>query len=195
VSVPEDIQIYTNSMSRIRQRINFVQGVNANQPDLGSAVFKGELMFLQLRKVLEEIAFSSLAANKAKYSELHDTFSTHWNAKKILAKLAELNPEFYPLPMQAPVEIAPGHKHSEPVLDGFMTKPEFVDLYQISSEVLHTRNPYKEGDPAIQAKYTIDEWIARIQKLLSWHRAQLLDGSIWIVNIPGEGPVQTWPAS
>ncbi len=59
-----DIQLYVNSMARVRERINFVQTVNVNQINIPSNAFKGELMFLQFRKVLEEIAFSTIAAHK-----------------------------------------------------------------------------------------------------------------------------------
>ena|SRR5215469_3175866 len=189
-----DIQLYVNSMARIRERINYVQTVNVNKIEVGSTVFKAELMFLNLRKVLEEIAFSTLAANKDVYSTAYTNFSTHWKAKAILEELKKLNTNFYPVALKDP--ISAGHdRHFEPIQDGYMTPDEFVTLYQASSEVLHTRNPYKEGDPTVQAKYTVQEWVWRIQTLLSLHRVQLLNGSLWIVNIPPTGNVHAWPAT
>lgn len=74
-------------MARIRERINFIQTLNVNKIEVGSTAFKGDLMFLNLRKVLEEIAFSSLASNKGKYTEASADVATHWNTKKILTKL------------------------------------------------------------------------------------------------------------
>jgi hypothetical protein len=91
-----DVQIYVNSMARIRERINFIQAVNVNQINIPSTGFKGEFMFLQFRKVLEEIAFSSLAANKDKYTEVYTDFATHWNAKKILKKTCPTQCELLP---------------------------------------------------------------------------------------------------
>lgn len=190
-----DIQLYANSMARIRERINFIQTVNVNKIEVGSTAFKGELMFLNFRKVLEEIAFSSLAANKDKYTEAWADFATHWNAKKILKKLDQLNPNFYPVGLNAPVEVAPGQKHFELIPDGFMDRNEFVELYQISSQVLHTRNPYDASDPTIQAKYTVADWVTRIQKLLSWHKVELIDQSRWVVHIPPEENIQVWAAA
>jgi hypothetical protein len=108
--------------------------------------------------------------------------------------LKKLNANFYPLALQAPIS-AGNYHHFEPIADGYMTPDEFVTLYQASSEVLHTRNPYKEGDPTIQVKYTVQEWVSRIQTLLSWHRVQLLSGDLWVVNIPPTGEVHTYPAS
>ena len=86
-----------NSMARVRERINFVQTVNVNKIDVGSIALKAELMCLNFRKVLEEIAFSTLAANKDAYSELYSDFSQHWKAKAIVEKLKKLNPNFYAL--------------------------------------------------------------------------------------------------
>ena len=155
-----------------------------------------ELIFVQFRKTLEEIAFASLSANKEKYAEVHANFSKHWRAKDMLAIMDKVNPDFYPVPRPAPVETAPRLKHfGEPLADGFVTRDDFILLYNASSEGLHTRNPYKEGNSTINIKYTVQEWVTRFQRLLSWHSVALLNGSVWIVNIPGEGNVHVYPAS
>ena len=107
-----------------------------------------------------------------------------------------VNPSFYPVPLPAPELISPGHHHfGEPLIDGFVTRDDFVFLYKCSSEALHTRNPYREGDATINIKYTVQEWVARFQRLLSWHCATLLNGDRWVVNIPGEGKVHVYPAT
>ena len=128
------------------------------------------------------MAFSSLVANKEKYSETNAKFSEHWNASRILDTMRKLNPGFYPVPLEAPIWNGHAH-HFEPINEGFLTEDDFATLYQASSEVLHTRNPYRESDPTIQVKYTVAEWISRIQALLSWHQVVLLDGGSWVVHI------------
>jgi hypothetical protein len=154
-----------------------------------------------LRKTLEEFAFATLSANKEKYSEVHANFSKHLRAKDLLAVLDTVNPHFYPVPLPPPVETAPGRKlFGEPLANGFVTREDFVYLYKVylykcSSEALHTRNPYRDLDPTINIKYTVQEWVARLQRLLSWHCATLLNGDRWIVNIPCEGPVHVYPAT
>lgn len=194
--VASDVQIYCDCMARIRDRINVVQTIMSGGIKIGLADQTAELIFVQFRKTLEGIAFASLSANKEKYSEVHANFSKHWRAKDMLAVMDTVNPNFYPLPLPAPVETAPGHKYfGEPLTDGFVTRDDFVFLYKCSSETLHTRNPYREGDPTINIKYTVPEWVARFQRLLSWHCATLLNGDRWIVNIPCEGSVQVFPAS
>jgi hypothetical protein len=194
--VATDAQIYCDCMARIRDRINIVREIMCGGIKIGHADQSAELIFVQFRKTLEEIAFASLSANKAKYSEVHANFSKHWRAKDMLAVMDTVNPNFYPVPLPVPVEIAPGRKHfGEPLADGFVTRDDFVFLYKCSSEALHTRNPYRSGDPTINIKYTVQEWVTRFQKLLSWHGATLLNGDRWIANIPVEGSVHVYPAS
>ena len=40
-----------------------------------------------------------------------------------------------------------------------------------------------------QIGYTVDEWLARLEGLLRWHRIQLVDGALWLVNMPESGNV------
>ena len=148
-----DPQVYCDSMVRIRHRINVVQTIMSGGAKIGHGDQTAELIFVQFRKTLEEIAFATLPANKEKYAEVHANFSKHWRAKDMLVVMDKVNPNFYPVPLQAPIEIAPGQKHFEPLTDGFVTRDDFVLLYDCSSEALHTRNPYKEGDPTINIKY------------------------------------------
>jgi len=191
-----DVQIYCDCMARIRHRVNVVQTIMAGGIQIGHADQTAELIFVQFRKTLEEIAFASLSANKEKYSEVHANFSRHWRAKDMLAVMDTVNPNFYPVPLPAPVESGPVLKHfGEPLTDDFVTRDDFVFLYKCSSEALHTRNPYRDGDPTINIKYTVQEWVSRFQTLLSWHSATLLNGDRWIVNIPCEGSVHVYPAT
>lgn len=193
--MPTDIQIYCNQMAEVRDRIAVVDGVLAGRISVYTEFIGTETIFLQLRKVLELIAFSTLVANRIVYAEAHKNFSEHWNAKKILQHIGKLNVDFYPMALEAPQEVSPGRKHFPRPDDGFLTQDEFVSLYNEASTVLHTNNPYATKGQAIDLQYSVPEWVARIQRLLSWHRVQLLDGSLWIINIPNQGDIQAWPAA
>jgi len=170
----EDAVTYCNCMSQIRQRLALVQDVLQRKVTTGFEVFDTELVFLQLRKTLELIAFSSLAANKEKYSSVHRAFSTHWKAKNMLEAIGKLNPNFYPLPLLPPRRLPNGVKEFTPLADGFLTKADFEILYDKCSEVLHQRNPFSTSDPVIQLGYSVSEWIARIQLLLALHTIELV---------------------
>jgi len=66
---------------------------------------------------------------------------------------------------------------------------EFEQLYDVCGEILHMRNPFSTKDPTTNIGYSVDEWVARIERLLAWHSVQLLDGQRWVCHIPAEGPV------
>ena len=124
-------------MERVRRHIGivdrvFLRGINTDDNDLNA-----ELIFLHFRKALEEVAFASLAANREKYSAVRAGFATEWNARRMLGFVEKVNPNFYPVPVKPPQEISPGHKFFDRVEDGFLTKEDFVTLYDGSAEVLH----------------------------------------------------------
>ncbi len=154
-----------------------------------------ELIFVQFRKALEEIAFASLSANREKYGEVHANFATHWNAKLMLKEIEHQNPHFYPVPLREPTGETPGLRHFEPLSDGFLRQDEFVLLYNSASEALHSRNPYRADDPTIIIKYTVQDWVVRFQRLLSWHSVTLLSGDVWIVTVPSDGFVRAYPST
>ena len=83
--------------------------------------------------------------------------------------------------------------HFQYVQDGFLTRDEFVMLYKRCSEVLHARNPF--GPPtSIKFEKTMQEWVQRIQQLLSLHVMRLAgNGSVWVVQMenPDDGKVHT----
>jgi hypothetical protein len=193
--MPTDIQIYCNCMAEVRTRIGVVQGVLAGHITTGNDNCNAELIFLQLRKTLELVAFASLCANKDAYSAAHEKFASHWKAKAMLNALEEINPDFYPVPLDHPQRTASGAKHFPRSADGFMRTEEFASLYDSCSDVLHTRNPFTPKDPTIQIGYTVQQWVARVQRLLGLHLVHLAGGDKWIVNVPAEGDIQVWHAS
>jgi hypothetical protein len=81
---------------------------------------------LQLRKILELIAFGSLVANKDSYSTVYAKVSKTWNAGDLLRELEDVNPEFYPVPVIQVASTIPGafmeHKKRDPV--DYLTKDD-----------------------------------------------------------------------
>ncbi len=188
--MPTDEQIYADCMSRLRDRLNVIDDVLSGRISVNHQGLMAEVIFLQFRKSLEELAFASLSANRDIYAAVHAKFSVHWKAKDMLTELGRVNANFYPVALQPPKE-----KHFERLLDGFMTRDEFIDLYKHSSEALHTRNPYKEGDPTIRIGFTVQEWSARFRNLIRWHSMTLVSGRILLCNVPDGGPIHVYTSA
>jgi len=180
-------------MKEVRLRISLVQSILARSVTVGHVNFDTELVFVQLRKTLEQVAMASLAANRRKYSAVFTNFASHWNAQRMLKALEEVNPNFYPVPVTADLlstdEKGHGHWHVEYLAGGFLSKDEFVSLYNICGRILHARNPFDPQDPVIQLGYSVEQWVSRIQKLLAMHIVHLVDSDNFVVTIPNEGNV------
>jgi hypothetical protein len=64
-------------------------------------------------------------------------------------------------------------------------------LRRLAESTLHSRNPYSPEDPTIDIHCSVEEWLAHIKKLLSWHFVHLVDSlELWVVQVPNEGPVR-----
>jgi hypothetical protein len=157
--------------------------------------FDQDIVFLQLRKVLELIAFASLIANKKKYEAEYKRFATQWRVQRLIEDLEKIHPTFYPMPIAPPQKLENGVKHVTYVADGFMTKDEFPLLYGNCAAMLHMRNPYSTDDPIIRMRYSVEDWVARIERLVELHMMHLVDGEKLIVSVPAEGQVRAWAAS
>jgi len=107
----------------------------------------------------------------------------------------KVNADFYPLALEPYTPTADGVKHFPRAADGFLTKEEFVTLYDICANLLHTRNPFSTEDLVIQLGYSAEQWVSRIQKLLSIHTISLVSGNRWVIVIPKEGKIQGCAAS
>jgi hypothetical protein len=181
---------YCKCMEEVKHRVSLVRSVLTRSVSTGYPAFDTEMVFLHFRKILELVAFASLTANKDVYSAAHEEFATHWNAKRMLGYLEKVNADFYPIALEPYIPTADGVKNFQPVADGFMTKEEFVTLYNNCGRLLHARNPFSPEAPVVQTSYSVEQWVSRIQKLLTIHVISLVDGDRWVIVIPAEGKIQ-----
>jgi hypothetical protein len=188
---PPELLIYCNCMERVKHHIRIIENafsgtiLVANQPDY--FMLLAELIFLHFGKALEEIAFASLSANGEKYAAARAGFATEWNARRMLGFIEKVNPHFYPLPLQEPKETARGMKQFEPTNEPFLTREDFEKLYDSAGELLYSPNPFAPKKDAINVHYTVEEWVTRIGRLLSWHVMQIPGlGGVWLIRVPSD---------
>ena len=177
---------YCNYLEQIKQRLSAIQQFtlgNATLSELGREDYDIEFVAIQLRKILELIAFSSLIANKKVYSKKYKKFATNWNAKLMLRDLENVNSDFYPKPLYQEGVNEHGITHFEFLKDGYLTKDEFVFLYNKCGKALHAMNPYND-ETVINLKKSINEWLQRIITLLTLYQVTLVDSDeAWIVQL------------
>lgn len=174
---------YAACMEELKLRTNVILSITSGSFTVASREdFSTELACLHLRKALELLAFASLTANRGKYAQAHRNFTQHWNAKQLLKNLERVHPDFYPRPITLNNQERSGIKHFTDVTTGHLTRVDFAFLYDKTSRVLHTRNPFSREPGTIDFRYSIAEWVGRIQTLLSTHYMRLVDStSLWVV--------------
>lgn len=170
---------YCGCMEDIKVRVGLIRRMVGGYSPLGNENLDGEIVCLQLRKILEQIAFGSLLAHRETYDAAHKDLERIWRAKTLLDRLAVIHPEFYPQPVEETDDRPMGVRNFAYVKDGFLTKDDFVFLYDTASAGIHVWNPYKRTDHVIDFERSISEWVQRIQKLLGTH----------VIRFPGKGDV------
>lgn len=194
----DPLRKYATCMEELKLRTNVILSITSGSFTIaGREDFSTELACLHLRKALELLAFASLTANRGKYAEAHRNFTQHWNAKRLLENLERIHPDFYPRPVTLDNQERNGIKNFTDVTAGYLTREDFVFLYDTTSQVLHTRNPFSREPGTIDFGYSIAEWVGRIQALLSTHYMRLVDSaSLWVVFMkhPEDGRVHVLKA-
>ncbi len=155
-----------------------------------------ESVYLQLRKILELIAMASMSAS-TEYMERYEGFRRHWNGKRILEYLENVNPDFYPKPTRQVVDPATGNVvEVVDVESGFLTKEEYGQLYDICGDLLHAENPYAQDRQNIEMRLQeAPGWKNKIVTLLNHHQVQLADSGkqIWVLmRAKSDGNVHVW---
>ncbi|MGD0137392.1 MAG: hypothetical protein ABSD28_00825 [Tepidisphaeraceae bacterium] len=194
ISMPEpDIIKYCNLMAEIKHRIAVI---NAFKSGVASALFKAstiESAYLQFRKILELIALGSLVANKNEFSKVYAEFATCWNAQYLLKDIERVNPDFYPRPIVELPAGKPGVKRDlQDKKDGFLTKAEFLKLYEKCGAIMHAGNPYGSQVDYGYYEGNIQGWFDRIIGLLNSHTIKLVnDPNLYLIHMqePGDNKV------
>jgi hypothetical protein len=183
IPADKDQIVYVNCMEEIKRRTEAVNAILRGAHTTLFRITNIEFVCLQIRKILELIALAALASHKEEFARQHQKFAGMWRAKAILDDLEKMNPGFYPVPTEQVRNQETG-KVSEvrPILKPYLTKMDFVDVYQFCSSLLHAENPYGQPKNLQQIESGIPEWMEKIKNLLSHHHVQLLSSKhqLWV---------------
>jgi len=166
---------YCDLMEEVKRRIEVVNYFLSGQ---GNALYQPatiESVCLQIRKILELVAFGSLVANRDAYTAAYTKLSKAWNAGEILAELEKINPAFYPVPVIDVPSNVPGvqSRHQKRVGD-YLDKDEFKEVYGRCGVMAHAANPYGKGIDYMYYARKLPVWRTRIMNLLNAHDIHLL---------------------
>jgi len=181
-TLPQDIQRYCGQMEEVNLRLKAIDEILSAGVQHNGSNSSSEQLALQFRKILELIAFGTLIANRETYSTAHSDYISHWKAKDLLQNLEAVNPAFYPVPLKPPVQRQDGSKHFDNVSRNYLTRDQFMSLYDLCGSILHTHNPYS-GKKAKQISTEAGrKWAKLVKNLLALHLAKLVAASeCWVV--------------
>lgn len=167
------LSVYVACMEEVKHRLvvaeKFCDGIT-KQPQ-----FDTESACLQLRKVLELIAYASIAPHKTKYAQWrakalnnHGDFRKDFNGRSILASLKAINPYSFPRPFSPPVKTEHGW-HFPEFQGNCLTKKKYERLYDKCGALLHADNPW--GNKKFYQTFlnNIPKHISLIRSLLNYH--------------------------
>lgn len=150
-------QLYRKQMIEVKRRliaIDRVLGVKKGKPRTLTVDYDNEFIWLQLRKVVELVAFSAIAADKERYVALrlqqhaNSNYQNDWRAEKILGHLSNINPKFLPQPCGQLNVQSDGTKHFEGLASAQQaTLDRLVSIHQTAGKYLHAGNPF---DPSTE---------------------------------------------
>lgn len=161
---------YINLMDEIRKREEVIIGLHDGTSNARYLIVNYEVIFFQLRKILEIIVKAPILINADEYRTISKTAEDDWRIRDIIKKLEKINPKFYPQSIE--IKKTPNQLdefiHRE---EGFLTKEELCEAYDYCNNYLHAHNPLKiESDVNFE-----DEWnwivgiINKIHVLLDKH--------------------------
>lgn len=148
-----------------------------------------EVIFLQLRKIIEIIVMSPMLINEKEYREASKNPEFDWRLKSIMANLSEANPSYYPQPVSITKQEGKLDVF-EQVQSNFITKEELVDIYQHCSGYLHAQNPLtqREDNDAIEEIKVVSKTVKKIHSLLQTHTVMPIgNGIFYYICMSGQG--------
>ena len=189
----ENLNKYLAVMAEIKLRTHVIQTFLSGAQN---AVYKAssiETTGLQFRKVFELIAFASLAAHKDLYSVAYSDFAKHWEAAKLVKRLREINPRFYPEPVIQAVTGNPNVKRDlQPRPPDYLTEESLVEAHGRCGSLMHAANPFGHEIDYGFYEARFPGWMTQIVNLFDAHLVHLPGDTGFYLMQMGSEDKPTW---
>ena len=169
---------YCQGMDEVKKRIEVINFFLNGDSNIKYPGALAESIAVQIRKILELVALTSLMANRSELVKFNKKFQYHSKLSEVLSALKKVNPDYYPKPL----EVNTGMELKD-ITSGFLTQQDFRRLYASCSRILHIENPLKEAPDSIKFIKSVPAWISKIMLLLNRHRISLADGRMLVVTM------------
>ncbi len=168
------VEIYLNNMRDVKKRIRYAESqINAFNDTYDYLLLENAV--LHTRKALECISYASIAPNKNAYAKFRfeaktpADFRKDYHGGKILKQLGQINKDFYPLPLVEPKLIGERQWHFDRLSSGYLTKNQYIKLYDRLGKFLHSDNPWDNDKGYLNLAKDMPENFQKVKSLLQIH--------------------------
>ena len=172
----EPIEMYLKAMYEFKHRIIVVGAMCENMyiNKKSGNIIDVENICLQIRKLLELIAMSSLIMSKQAFTNAREGFEKMWNAKYILKDIKQIHPDFFPMSISGLLSENNGSYQMEDIKHEVLTEKMFCKIYDKCGVALHIPNPFSVDNNIV--KYLgeqIPKWLDLIFLTMKKHMVLL----------------------
>lgn len=171
-------KVYINQLNEIKRRGAIYQALQSATTNLFYAEASVEVEALQLRRILELMAFGFVLATGEKAIPAYASFARYKDTIKFFAALRSLNEKFYPQPIVQIHKDDDSVQWDHPQPSEFLTKDDFHELFKHCESILE---PYRVGAPQLvleQCRKANHRWYAKIVRLLNAHLVEESGGDV-----------------
>lgn len=185
----EDMQKYADMMKEIKDRTTAIAQMTIGMNPTNPTISRIESIGLQFRKIFELVAFSSLVANREKYSAIYADFSSHWEASKLIKNLRRINPDFCPEPVTEEICALPGVlRHLAPRASDYLTEQSLVTAHGRCGALMHSTNPFGTAIDYGFYHRSFQQWMQELMNLLNIHKVRLVgEQGFYLFHMREEG--------
>jgi hypothetical protein len=167
----KNLQVYLEQLGEVKSRLSFIESYSNEENNR----YLIESHALQIRKLIELLAFSLMAIHKGKYQEFRGNagrdFKNDWNGKDILKAILSLNPDMFFRATEKGLSLQEdGSKKIQikPEVDCYTLK-RLGKLYDRCGGILHVENPWKKSSKIDQFHAELPSIIKKLKNTLQDH--------------------------
>ncbi len=192
ISVRDDVSRYCKCILEIQLRRNFLAETLASSVMSPSQkIFYLEGACLQLRMIIELVAFASLVSSREAFSREHCRYSKEKDFLPLMRRLRKINPHF--LPRGVMLRESEGDVVEEITeVDDQLDAQELIEAHGRMGNILHARNPFLKRPDYDQHRTILEEVLRRVNVTLRTHVAILSNGTYLLLKEdPNDGRFRT----
>jgi len=167
----KNLKVYLEQLEEVKARLAFIEVYSNEQKDR----FIIESHALQIRKLIELMAFSLMAIHRTKYKEYRENvgkdYKNDWNGRDIITSIISLNPDmFFRASAKSASLQEDGTKQVQlkPETDCYTLK-RLAKLYDRCGGILHVENPWKASTKVNQFHSELPSIIKKLTNTFQDH--------------------------